>query len=433
MSDNANDQAQEIGGVLRRVNQLGAATERLFSRLFASLNQRAHTESEREARQRRKAELQAKITQARAIAVQNRQLKVNLRQKQKDVERLDGILAIVPEGIIMQDLEGKVVFINKAAHSLLGSYKNFRDTELGQLFDTYSQTQALDSEIVPLGEPNKVQVNNRILGAQVAAVANTKGERLGTVIVLRDVTQESLADRIKTQFVTALSHELKTPMTAIKGMADVLKHIPAENKEMAQRPLETLIRNVDILDRMIVELLDVSEMGSGALDIRHDEVLLEPLLWAVVNGANPEVKRKRLDVMVMVRDSSALRVMGDEQRLRWALGHLLQNAIHYTESGGHVVVMAGIDAQDHRYMRLDVVDNGVGISKKDLPHIFEQFYRGEPRNLQGKLLDPRGLGQGLYIARRVAEAHGGYVSVLKSEIGAGTTMTCILPIATIGS
>ncbi|MCU0482350.1 MAG: ATP-binding protein [Anaerolineae bacterium] len=430
MSDKANDQAQEVGGVLHRVNQLGAATERLFSRLFATLNHRAHAESEREARQRRKAELEAKIKQARLIAVQNRQLKVSLRQTQRDVEQLDGILANITEGIIMQNLEGKVVYINKAAHEMLGTYKNFRDTELGRLFDTYNQATALDSEIVPLGEPNKVQVNNRILGAQVAAVANNKGERLGTMIVLRDITQEALTERLRTQFVTALSHELKTPMTAIKGMADVLRYMPTDNKEAMQRPLETLIRNVDILDRMIVELLDVSELGAGSFDIRRDEMMLEPLLWSVVNGASPEVKRKRLDVMVMLRDASALRLVGDEQRLRWALGHLLQNAVHYTEAGGHVVIMAGIDAQDHRYMRLDVMDNGVGITQKDLPHVFEQFYRGEPRNSQGKLIDPRGLGQGLFIARKVAEAHGGYVSVLKTEIGVGTTVTCILPIAT---
>lgn len=428
MGDNTHEQAEAVGGVLRRINQLGAATERLFSRLFVNMNQRAKIESEREARLRRKAELEAKINRARLAVAQNRQLKARIQVQRRDIERLDGILATITEGIIMQDLDGKVVFMNNAAHDLLGKYKNFRDTELGQLFDSYHQMAALGGEVVPLTEPNKVQVNNRILGAQVAAVGNDKGERIGTVIVLRDVTQEALTDRLRTQFVTALSHELKTPMTAIKGMADVLKHLPTDNKDAMQRPLETLIRNVDVLDRMIVELLDVSELGAGTFDIRHDEVNIEPLLWSVVNGTNPDVKRKRLDVMVMLRDSSALHVNGDEQRLRWAFGHLLQNAVNYTENGGHVLITASIDSQDHRYMRIDVIDDGVGISKKDLPHIFEQFYRGEPRNAQGKLIDPRGLGQGLFIARRVAEAHGGYVSVLKSEIGVGTTITCILPI-----
>ncbi|MCL4254892.1 MAG: PAS domain-containing protein [Anaerolineae bacterium] len=428
MGDNNHEQAEAVGGVLRRINQLGAATERLFSRLFINMNQRAKIESEREARLRRKAELEAKINRARLAVAQNRQLKARIQVQQRDIERLDGILATITEGIIMQDLDGKVVFMNNAAHDLLGKYKNFRDTELGQLFDTYHQASALGGEVVPLTEPNKVQVNNRILGAQVAAVGNDKGERIGTVIVLRDVTQEALTDRLRTQFVTALSHELKTPMTAIKGMADVLKHLPPDNKDAMQRPLETLIRNVDVLDRMIVELLDVSELGAGTFDIRHDAVEIEPLLWSVVNGTNPDVKRKRLDVMVMLRDSSALRVNGDEQRLRWAFGHLLQNAVNYTENGGHVLITASIDSQDHRYMRIDVIDDGVGISKKDLPHIFEQFYRGEPRNSQGKLIDPRGLGQGLFIARKVAEAHGGYVSVLKSDVGVGTTITCILPL-----
>ena len=253
------------------------------------------------------------------------------------------------------------------------------------------------SELAPLGEPTRIQINNLIVGAQVAAVADSQGNRQGTMIVLRDVTRDALSDRLKDQFVTAISHELRTPMAVIKGMSDVIMGQPADRPN--HRFLETLSRNVDILDRMIVELLDIAEMSETAFSVRNDPIDLEGLLWNVVNGMTPEVRRSQLDVAVMVRDTDRLQITGDDQRLRWAIGHLLQNSIRYTESGGHIIVTASLADEEHA--TIQVVDTGVGIAPKDLPHIFDRFYRGEPRTNSGKLLDPRGLGQGLFVARTV--------------------------------
>ena len=113
-----------------------------------------------------------------------------------------------------------------------------------------------------------------------------------------------------------------------------------------------------------------------------------------------------------------------DARLRWSLGHLLQNSIRYTEGGGHILMTASRTDED--YIAIQVVDTGVGISDRDLPHVFERFYRGEPRTQTGRLLDPRGLGQGLFIAREVAEAHGGYLTV-RSLQGQGSIFTLVLP------
>jgi two-component system phosphate regulon sensor histidine kinase PhoR len=217
-------------------------------------------------------------------------------------------------------------------------------------------------------------------------------------------------------------------MTVIKGMSEVLMSSP-EDRPMNRRLLETLSRNVDILDRMVVELLDVSEMGAGSFDIRQNRLKLEPILWSVINGVRPDVKQNELDVTVMARNVQSLFVNGDDQRLRWALGHILQNSIRYTEPGGNIVVTAGIDADNPDQIIIDIIDNGVGISDKDLPHIFERFYRGDPRSASsGKLIDPRGLGQGLFVARTVAEAHGGYLTV-NSQTGHGSIFSMVLPAA----
>ena len=419
--------AEEISGAISRVNLLGSMTERLFSRLYTGLNSRNKQSAEDKEARVMRDDLQQKIEVARRIKEKNTMLKQALMDRAEDVKRLQGILNRLDEGIIMQDNEGRIVLNNQAARDLLGTMKNFWDSELGMLFDAYRDVDQVDTELAPLGDPTRVQVNGRIVGAQLAAVAGENGERLGTMIVLRDVTRDALADRLKDQFVTAISHELKTPMTVIKGMAEVIAGQP-EDQPPPRRLLETLTRNVDILDRMVVELLDISEMSAGTFSLRHDVVNLEPLIWSVVNGMTPELKRNKLDAAVMPRNTRSLRVQGDDQRLRWALGHLVQNSVRYNEPGGNVMIAAGLDEEDDHYIVLDVIDSGVGISEKDLPHVFERFYRGEPRTSTGKLLDPRGLGQGLFVARMVAEAHGGFLRV-RSQQGQGSIFTIVLPVA----
>jgi signal transduction histidine kinase len=396
----------EISNALNDVSELGEATETFFSRLYKGLG--------------RKQQVAAK---ARSLGEAHEQLQQTLQQRELEIEQLHGILAAIGEGIIMQDNEGRLVFVNQAARDLMGSLKSFWQSELGALFSQTSDITQLDSELVTLGEPKRVQLNGRVLAAQLAAVADGDGARLGTMIVLRDVTRDALTERLKDQFITGISHELRTPMAVIKGMSEVI-NAQSENGTPNRKLLETLSRNVDILDRMIVELLDISELTSGTFSIRREILNLEPLVWNVVRGLQPEIKRQQHDMMVMLRENERMVVVGDDPRLRWALGHLLQNSIRYTEQGGHIVVTASPVPNDQ--IMIQVSDSGVGISEKDLPHVFERFYRGEPRTPEGRLIDPRGLGQGLFIARMVTEAHGGSLSVF-SNPGRGSVFTMTLP------
>lgn len=406
-----NSDAQELSGALSRVNQLGMATSQLFSRIYNGLRHRSGVQPSQS---------------THPSTDQYKQLQRTLKRRDVEIERLNGILASIDEGIIMQDMQGRIILVNAAARKLIGSRKDLWDSELGSLFNAYRDITTVESELAPLGEPSRIQVNNLIVGAQVAAVADSNGKRLGTMIVLRDVTRDALAERLKDQFATAISHELRTPMAVIKGMSDVIMGQPTD-RPPNRKFLETLSRNVDILDRMIVELLDISEMSATAFSIRHDPINLESLIWNVIKGMTPEVKRGQLDIAVMARDTERLEITGDDERLRWALGHLIQNSIRYTEPGGHIIITASLSGENH--ITLQVIDTGVGISPKDLPHIFDRFYRGEPRTSSGKLLDPRGLGQGLFVARTVAEAHGGYLSV-RSEVGQGSVFTMVIPTIT---
>ncbi len=398
----------DVSGALERVDALGSASERLFSRVYRTLGLRRQFETELRKRDEFIRRQHGKIA-----------------QRDEDIEKLSAILATISEGVIVQDTEGRVIMVNTAARDLLGTIKNFWESELGALYNRYrsAQTITLGSELIPMGEPQRVSVNNRIVGAQVAVLADDHGRRIGTVILLRDVTTDVLSERLKDQFITAISHELRTPMAVIKGVSEVIT-AQTEKGQLNTRLLETLSRNVDVLDRMIVELLDISELATGSFAVRRDPVQVEELLWNVIKGQQPEIRRASLDVSFMVCDSEYLTLLGDEPRLRWAFGHLLQNAVRYTEHGGHIIVTARL--HDNQQIAVQVVDTGVGIAEKDIPHVFDRFYRGEARTPTGKLIDPRGLGQGLFIARRVTEAHGGYLGV-RSQTGQGSIFSAYLP------
>ncbi len=399
--------SSDVTGFAKRIHGLGNATDQFFTRIYDALTGNTR---------RREQDV------ARKLQNERQQLLAVAERREQELEQLNGVIAAIPEGIVLQDLDGRVVLINDGARKLVGGQRAFRDSDLSQLFDSYRDIVQVDSELAPLGEPTRLEINNRIIGATLAAVANSDGKRIGTLIVLRDITDQALGDRLKDQFATAVSHELRTPMNAIKMASEVLLGSDPEAAPN-RRMLEMVGRNVDILDRMIVELLDISEITAGTFEVRREPINAEQLIWSVVTGMVPQIKASKLDVSVMARDLEHLNFVGDPQRLRWALGHLLQNSIHYTVEGSIILT---VSLSDEERLAIQVIDTGVGISEKDLPHIFERFYRGEPRTPDGKLLDPRGLGQGLFIARTVAEAHQGHVGV-RSQPGQGSVFTMVLP------
>ncbi len=403
-----------VRGFLAMVEEFGFAAERFFDRIYRGLN-----------RKRARTGVPGSLPdpdQMSALRQANRELTQRVRDAENISTRLQAVLASISEGVIVQDTEGRIVLMNEAAYTLLGNTKAFWESELARLFEQ-AHGAPIESEMELVGKPVRIQANNRILGAQLAAVATPGGQPLGTLMVLRDVTREALADRLKDEFITQITHELRTPLTAIKGMSEVLLGQP-EDRPPNRKFLDAIARNAAILDRMIVELIDISEISTGTFGIRHDELALDEIILDVIKGQESRFKKAGLNIGMMVANRTRIKVRGDDRRLRWAIGHLIDNSINYTPPGGHITIRIGI-VQGERVL-IEVIDNGVGISEKDLPHIFERFYRGEARTAAGKAIDPRGLGQGLFIARAVAEAHGGYLAGM-STLGKGSKFTLGLP------
>src|SRR5690606_3064107 len=145
----------------------------------------------------------------------------------------------------------------------------------------------------------------------------------------------------------------------------------------------------------------------GEFQILHETIALEDLVWDVVNSFEEDFTEARLKVYVMLKNTENLRIKGDSKKLYWALANLMRNAIQYNETGQSVWVSAGIDYDRPDEIVIEVADTGAGISDEDLPRIFDLFFRGEARTRGGKKIDPRGLGQGLFVTRTVVKAHGG--------------------------
>lgn len=400
-------------GELRPVDDIGQHTGSLFDRILGRVSWQSSKRT------------QASQSKERLYEIRAERLRESLREKEREVERLRGALEALEEGMLLVNSNGDVLMMNTAARDLIGSEEEYRLGDLGRVVRAMQHNQA-GGEVVPNDAPQKVQLHDRTLALRLASVSNPQGRSLGTLVIVRDVSSEQVSKRLRTHFVTAISHELRTPMQSIKGAADLLEAQLSDDPQAVQM-VELLTHNVDVLDRMVVEMLDLAEMGAGTFKLLKTPVELEPLLASVVRSMMPDVLRNKLEIKLMLRDVSRLNLHADEMRLRWAIGHLLRNSIQYTEPDGCIWVAAGIDDLDDSVIAIDVVDTGVGIAESDMQSIFDRFYRGKAVTESGRRIDPRGLGQGLFIAREVAQAHGGTLTA-HSTLYKGTSFTMTLPV-----
>lgn len=411
----------EANADLNDIHRFGAASESLFRRLYRGLSRRQQLEHELR-RQRQIA--QRHTAESATLRRRFERLESDDRQRRSDLDRLTKVLSSLDDGIIVQDTNGKVTMMNRAAQAMLGGKRAFWDSALGTLFEQYRDVQDAASELTPLGESEELPLNDRLVRAQLIAIGDEANRRVGTVVILRDVTYDALAERLKDGFVAHIGRDMERPLGVIRLAGELLSGQP-EDADVNQLLLDKLLRNVDILDQLALELLDISRMQAGAFDVKRESVRVENVIWSVVNGIDVEVKSRGIDLLVMARDLSAVEVRGDDTRLQWALGHLIRNGVIYSREGGYVAVAARVELRNaKRYALISVSDNGIGISRDDLPHIFERFYRGRA-NQAGE--PAPGLGQGLYVARAICQVHGGFLDV-QSRPNVGSIFTMGIPL-----
>jgi len=368
----------------------------------------------------------------RLVTEQALELGRMLRHQQEESTKSQAILTSIADGVVVNNAEGQTILINPAAERILDkSAEQLVGQDFQGLFSVFSERgrdEAVAAMEALLGAPASevhnafkmtLEIDRRTVHAHLSPVLTQRGDFLGVVTVLRDITKEVEADRAKSEFVSTVSHELRTPMTAIKGYTDLLYagSVGSINAEQG-RFLGIIKNNADRLTALINDLLDISRVETGRIRFEPRPVQIGDVIADVVNALAGQARSKRQKLTYEVVGGLP-DIMGDRNRLNQVLTNLVANAIRYTLQGGEVEVRA---YPVEGAVRVDVRDTGIGISPEDLGCIFERFYRANNPLVQ----EISGSGLGLSIARMFVEMHGGRVWV-ESEEGKGSTFTFILP------
>jgi signal transduction histidine kinase len=227
--------------------------------------------------------------------------------------------------------------------------------------------------------------------------------------------------RLKDEFLSIASHELRTPVTSIKGYTQLAKTLIREQDlNTSEEYLDIALDQIDRMSRLILELLDVSRIETGRLEIRREPILWTAFVRDLVHRHHTAVSDRRFHLNLP--DSKAL-VTGDRDRLEQVLGNLLENAVKYSPEGSEIYVSVE-DRGDQ--IVTSVCDRGIGIPKDELAQVFERFHRGR----QVSSTNYGGLGLGLYIAKQIVDRHGGSIWV-ESKEGSGTTFFFALPVTNV--
>lgn len=356
------------------------------------------------------------------------ELDERIQARARQNNEMEAVLSSMSEGVIAVDPEERILRINQAAARLLAVtpaqatgrrvLEVARKAELQRFVARVLASHEMEEEDLCLRGPD----GERCLQVRGAPLRDLGGREIGALMVFNDVTRLRRLESVRRDFVANVSHELKTPITAIKGSVETLLGGGAlDDAAAAERFLAIVARQSSRLEAIVDDLLALSriEQDAGAATIPLVPAPVWPVLHAAQQVCQPAADEKQLEIRLFC--SSELRGRINAPLLEQALVNLLTNAVKYSPSGGKVVVDAG---QLGDQLMIKVQDWGVGIAAEHLPRVFERFYRVDPARSR-KL---GGTGLGLAIVKHIAQAHGGQV-VVHSTPGEGSVFTLILPAA----
>jgi two-component system phosphate regulon sensor histidine kinase PhoR len=340
-----------------------------------------------------------------------------------DDAQLRAMLAGMVEGVVAVDDLDRVVFANGAARRLLGlDSVPVEERPLGKLVRLGGLDRLLDEARAGRAASREVTVPNGAAerALQIHANAFRSGERSGLVLVLHDITDLRRLERIRRDFVANVSHELKTPLTSIRGYVETLLDGGLREPETAERFLRKVSAQAERLSHLVTDLLSLARIESQAEGLELADVDWAELLEDVVRRHEARIREKGLFCRLEVVQRPLV-VRGEPESIVQVVDNLLDNAVKYTPAPGEVRVRL---ARDGARARLEVEDTGIGIPEQDLGRIFERFYRVD----KARSRELGGTGLGLAIVKHLAQAMGGEVGV-RSELGRGSCFTVWLPLA----
>ncbi|NWF94432.1 MAG: response regulator [Syntrophaceae bacterium] len=358
----------------------------------------------------------------------------SLRDIATEKSKIKTIINCMGDGVLVCDGDGCIVLSNPAASrmlkipetSLLGNFVSQCNlppelsSAMAQSLKTKEMGYSALSQELSIGEAGEIY-----LRAHTAPVRNDLGEIMGSVTVLQDISHLKELDKMKSEFIAMVAHELRAPIASVEQQLTViLNGIAGEVTEKQEQLLSRAKERTKGLLTLINDLLDLSKIEAGVMVQYKEPLLLQEVILKVIDLMKAEAGAKRIDLQFSAPSQVPL-IQADRNSMEGIFNNLISNAIKYTPEGGTVRVTLGEEAG---FVKATVSDTGIGIKKEDLSRIFDKFYRvrtSETRQIIGT-------GLGLSIVKSIVEAHLGTISV-ESEVGKGTTFTVLLPKEKSGS
>lgn len=353
------------------------------------------------------------------------ELKETLDKIATEKNKLETILYNMTDGVVAFNDRGEIIHINPAACRILETEKLENETfesifaRLGASVD-YKELLYLNSTKTIERE---LQYEGKYVKALFSPFTIESAKIGGVTVVMQDITRQQKLENERREFVANVSHELKTPITTVKSYVETLLSGALNDKKTLLHFLEVIDSESDRMTRLIKDLLLLSTLEYNADSFTKSPFSLDELIKSIVERLNIEAERMEHS-LTYTKMTDIPNLLGDKDRIEQVITNIITNAMKYTPFGGKIEVFAG-RLYDNTYIKIK--DNGIGIPQKDIPRIFERFYRVDKARSREK----GGTGLGLAIAKEIITAHGGDITI-RSEVGEGTEVTITLPSNTKG-
>lgn len=337
---------------------------------------------------------------------------------------LEAVLASMIEGVVAVDMEERIIRMNQAAGGMFecdparSQGRNLQEVIRNLALQRFV-VRALSSDTSISDDFVLYRGAERILNIHSTPLYDAR-QQIGTLLVINDVTQLRHLEHVRSDFVANVSHEIKTPLTAIKGFVETLQQEEVEDPQERERFLGIILKHVDRLNAILEDLLILSriEREGAWTEMKRRSTSIREVVQTAVQVCQPRADSRQIGIVIHCPEDLHARV--DATLLEQALVNLIDNAVKYSNDGSSIWIEA--ERNDSQFL-IHIRDEGPGIPQRHLPRLFERFYRADKARSR-KL---GGTGLGLAIVKHIAQVHGGHVTV-NSTLGKGSTFTLYLPL-----
>ena len=336
------------------------------------------------------------------------------------------VMTQMQNGVIAVDQDLKVIFITPVAKKLLGVVGNVeglpvneasQDVRLEEVFKEAMQQRGVYTN--DIAARTAVGRGRRPLRLYVSPMRND-GKVVGALAMIEDITELRRLEQARTDFAANVSHELKTPLTSIRGFVETLEAGAIDNPPMAHKFLRIIMLETERLTRLINDILSISKLESGNDEVAIERIRLDKLAYDVADMLTIHAGEKQVTINAHINEKPTY-IMGNPDRVEQMLINLVENAIKYNKPGGSVTVQVFSNASE---ANVTISDTGIGIAEEHLPRMFERFYRVD----KGRSRQMGGTGLGLAIVKHIVRSMNGEIEV-HSKLGEGTEFLITLPLA----